>query len=116
MGYQLNGQNVSIGEEPFERDGKNFIPVKAVTQGLGGHAEWDNNQKVATTKIGQWTAQIQMQNPVVQVSSDDGRSQQVTLSAAPFVENDTMYVPWDFYRDVYGYKTDMSGGQFSAGL
>jgi hypothetical protein len=57
-----------------------------------------------------------MSNPTVQVSSTDGRSQTVNLSSAPFVENDTMYVPWDFFRDVYGYQTSMQGGEFRAGL
>lgn len=116
MGYYLNGQNVSISEEPFEKDGKHFVPVKEVVQGLGGTASWDNNSKTATTTIGQWTAKINMDDPVVQVSSTDGRNQQVNLSAAPFVENDTLYVPWDFFKDVYGYQTNMHNGEFRAGL
>ena len=116
MGYSLNGQNVSISEEPLERDGKNYVPLAEVTRGLGGSASWDNDTKTATTSIGQWTAQIQMANQDVYVSSNDGRSQTVSLSAAPYVENDTMYVPWDFFRDVYGYQTSMQNGQFTAGL
>ena len=116
MGYWLNGQNASISEEPFEKDGKHFVPLNEVVKGLGGTTSWDNFSKTATTTIGQWTAQVSMDDPTVQVSSTDGRNQQVSLSAAPFVENDTMYVPWDFFKDVYGYQTNMQNGEFRAGL
>jgi hypothetical protein len=116
VGYVLNGQNYNLSTEPFEKDGKNFVPLKEVVQGLGGTADWDNNAKTATVTIGQWTANVQMGSSTIPVSSNDGRSQNVNLSAEPFVENDTMYVPWDFFRDVYGYQTSMQGGEFRAGL
>ena len=112
----LNGRNFTLSREPFEIDGKNYVPLNEVVEGLGGTTTWDNENKMATTTIGQWTASVQMDDPNVYVTSTDGRSQNVTLSAAPFVEDDIMYVPWDFFRDVYGYNTSMQGGQFTAGL
>jgi len=104
MPYVLNGQNVSIAEEPTVREGRNYVPLEAVLQSLGGTVTWDNETKTASATTGQWTASVQMGNPVVDVNGT-----QVTLADAPYVENDTLYVPWYFFRDAFGYKVEMDG-------
>jgi hypothetical protein len=104
MPYSLNGQNATISEEPTVRNGKHYVPLAEVVQQLGGNVNWDNNAKTATATIGQWTATIRMGDQSVDVSGTP-----VTMSAPAYVENDTMYVPWDFFRDAYGYKANMEG-------
>lgn len=111
MPYILNGQNADIGEEPFEQDGKHYVPLDPIVRQLGGTINWNNETKVAQATIGQWTATVQMANSTVDVNG-----QQVTLSAPPFVENDTMYVPWDFFHAAYGYKAEMNGDTLSIHL
>ena len=56
MPYTLNGQPVSIDQEPVDKDGTVFVPFKKVVEGLGGTVNWDNEIKQATATIGQWTA------------------------------------------------------------
>jgi hypothetical protein len=104
MPYVLNGQNVSLGEEPTEHEGRHYVPLEPVLQSLGGTVSWDNETKTATATAGKWTASVQMANPVVDVSGT-----QVTLADPPYVENDTLYVPWYFFRDAFGYKAEMDG-------
>jgi len=111
MPYMINGQPTGILEEPIERDGTYYVPLHEVVQALGGNVGWDNNTKTAAATIGQWTAHVQMMNNAVDVNGT-----QVNLSAPPMVENDTMYVPWDFFRDSYGYKSSMDGGTLNIGL
>jgi hypothetical protein len=104
MPYVLNGQNVSIGEEPTVKNGRNYVPLEDVVRNLGGNVTFDNASKTASATIGQWTANVQMDNPVVDVSGT-----RVTLQDAPYIENGTMYVPWSFFRDAYGYQVEMEG-------
>jgi hypothetical protein len=104
MPYSLNGQSAQISQEPFVRDNKHFVPLEEVVRALGGTTTWDNNSKTASATIGRWTANVRMDDPNVDVSGTP-----VRLSAAPFVENDTMYVPWDFFREAYGYDVSMQG-------
>jgi len=104
MPYVLNGQSVSLGQEPAVRNGRNYAPLEQVVQSLGGTVTWDDASKTARATIGQWTASVQMANPVVDVSG-----QQVTLADPPYIEEGTMYVPWYFFRDAYGYKVEMNG-------
>ncbi len=104
MPYNINGQTASIAEEPVERDGRHYVPLAALVEALGGTVSWDNSAKTASATIGQWTAQVQDGSTSVDVSGTA-----VTLAAPPYVENDTIYVPWDFFHTAYGYKTNMEG-------
>ena len=105
MPYLLNGQEAPISEEPLEKDGKNYVPLEAIVQNLGGTVGWDDAAKMARATIGQWTANVQMGNQNVDVNGTP-----VTLTAPPYVESGQMYVPWDFFRDAYGYKASMQNG------
>lgn len=111
MPYMLNGQSVSLSEEPVERDGTYYVPLHEVTTALGGQVTWDNNIKMAAATIGQWTANVQMMNAAVDVNGKG-----VNISAPPVVEDGKMYVPWDFFRDCYGYKASMDGDTLTIGL
>src|SRR5205809_3719639 len=105
MPYMINGQPAPIDEEPIETDGKHYVPLEDVVQALGGSVRWDDSAKTAYATIGQWTAAVQMSNQTVDVSGT-----QVNLSQAPYVEGERMYVPWDFFRDAYGYKASIQDG------
>ena len=111
MPYTLNGKDVQLSEEPVERNGRNYVPLKEMVESLGGRVEWDNASKTARSTIGQWTATFNNGQSGVDVNG-----QQVQLSAEPYVENDRMYVPWDFFRNVYGYKTNMEGDRLTVSL
>ena len=62
MSYMINGQPANITEEPFEQNGKNYVPLDEVVRALGGNVNWDNGNKTAHATIGQWTANVQMDN------------------------------------------------------
>jgi len=111
MPYVLNGRSVDVDEEPTVREGRNYVPLEAVVQNLGGTVTWEDATKTARATIGQWTAAVQMANPVVDVSGT-----RVTLADAPYIENDTMYVPWYFFRDAFGYKVEMEGDTLNVHL
>lgn len=103
MPYVINGENQTL-EEPVEVNGRHYVPLAHLVEVLGGMVTWDNTSKTASCTIGQWTAKVQDGNSTVDVNG-----QQVNLSASPYVENGTMYVPWDFFHDAYGYKANMEG-------
>lgn len=103
MRYVINGSVQQI-DEPLERGGTNYIPLAQVAEALGGSTTWDNNSKTATLTLNGRTVQVQMVNETVNV---DGRA--VTLNAAPFVTESTMYVPWDFFQNALGYRSEVQG-------
>ena len=108
MSYTLNGQAVSLSEEPHIKDGVVYVPLKDVVESLGGSVNWDNETKTAAATIGQWTATFQMAENTASVNGAA-----VTYSAPSYVANDTLYVPVDFFEQAYGYKLAGSGTDVS---
>ena len=105
MPYNIQGREVSLGAEPFlHSNNKHYVPLRDLVEALGGTVSFDNDAKVATATIGQWKATVQMANKQVDVSGTP-----VTLSADPFVQDGQMYVPFDFFRDAYGYDVSIAG-------
>ena len=105
MPYNIQGQDVQSGSEPFlHGNNKHYVPLRDMVDALGGTVAFDNESKSATASIGQWTATIQMGNENVTVSGTP-----VMLSAPPFVEDGQMFVPFDFFHDAFGYSVSMAG-------
>lgn len=104
MPYNIQGQSVSLGAEPFLHNNKHYVPLRDVVESLGGTVQFDNVAKIATAQIGQWTATVQMGDANVDVSGTP-----VSLSAPPYVEDGQMFVPFDFFKDAYGYDVSLAG-------
>lgn len=103
MPYNIQGETVRLGAEPFLHNDKHYVPLRDVVNALGGTVSFDNNTKMATAAIGQWTARLVMGDRNVDVSGTP-----VTLSADPYVEDEQMYVPFDFFRDAFGYEVSLA--------
>jgi len=105
MPYNLQGQPASISQEPRVESGRTYVPLDEVARQLGGSTTWDNDQKLATATLGQWTATIRMADPNVDVSGTA-----VQLNAPPFVEDGVMWVPAQFFHDAFGYQVAIDPG------
>jgi len=103
MPYTLQGQPGSVSQEPRIRMDRTYVPLDEITRQLGGTTTWDNDAKVATATIGQWTATVRMAEESVDVSGTP-----VQLVAPPFVEDGMMWVPAQFFHSAFGYKVDVN--------
>ena len=114
MPYNIQGNTVTLGTEPFlHANNKHYVPLRDVVESLGGTVGFDNDAKAATAAIGQWTASVQMAATNVNVAGSDGSNTPVSLSAEPFVQDGQMFVPFDFFRDVFGYNVSLAGDTLS---
>lgn len=86
----------------ISRDGKQFVPLKTIIDQLGGDVTWDNSAKIATVNVREVTAQIFAGQKGL---TANGKTYE--LSAEPFVENNTLYVPVDALHDL-GLSTGQS--------
>jgi hypothetical protein len=102
MPYTLQGSPASITREPRIERGRTYVPLEEIVLQLGGQTSWDNEQKIATATIGQWTATIRMADENIDVSGTP-----VRLNAPPFVEEGVMWVPAQFFHDAYGYQVNI---------
>jgi hypothetical protein len=109
MPYNIQGNSVNLGTDPFILHGKNYIPLRDVVEQLGGTIAFDNNTKIADATIGPWTAHVQMGDQNITVDGN-GSTTPVQLTAPTFIdEKGEMFVPFDFLRDAFGYEVSFSG-------
>jgi phage baseplate assembly protein gpV len=92
MPYNINGIEQTI-PDPQMKDGTMFVPLADVSDTLGGYVDYDHESKTATVELGSSKARVTAADDSVEV---DGQS--VKLSAAPFIENDVMWVPVRFFQ------------------
>lgn len=108
MPYAIQNNSVSVSQEPEVRNGRTYVPLRELAEGLGGRVSWDNNSKEATVTIGQWVASVNPDNTHVDVSGTA-----VTLQAPPMVESGEMWVPASFFKDAFGYNVDINGSSIN---
>lgn len=112
MPFNIQGNTVELGTEPFLRNDKNYVSLREVTEALGGQVTFDNSSKTAQATIGPWVANVPMASDEVTVEGN-GTTTPVTITAPAYVDNDEMYVPFDFFRDAYGYDVTFDSGTIS---
>jgi hypothetical protein len=103
MPYTIQGQDVSISTEPILDNGKHYIPLREIVEALGGEVSFDNESKQASAVIGPWNATVNPDDTQVTVVGN-GQTVPVTLTAPPVLSEGTLYVPFDFLRDAFGYN------------
>jgi len=98
----LNGAQVQfVDHQPFVEKGTTFVPASAVLEALGYAVEWDGeNSAIVAEKYG-FSIAVQVGNVVGYVNGIER-----TMTIAPKIENDTVYVPIRFIGEAIGYDVD----------
>ncbi len=108
MPYNIDGGEYYFASEPFLQNNKNYVPLRDTVEVLKGSVTFDNATKTAVATIATYAATVTEGDVNVDVSGTP-----VTLTAAPLIKDGEMFVPFDFFRDAYGYETAFSNGTVS---
>lgn len=99
----INGQTVEDAQV-IEVDGKVFVPVRALCEGLGMDVQWDNDAEMVTI--------VKLPVYVTFSPEADGytfaRTAPMLLGSAPFLKNDRTYVPVNFVDEILKQKFEIS--------
>ncbi len=98
MPYILNGEAVELGEPRLE-NGTMFVPLRKLAQALGGSADYEPSTNTAILYLNDQI--VSFTNGQNNVSLNGSN---VSLQAAPFVEDGETWVPVRFFESVMGYK------------
>lgn len=104
MPYTINGTSRTDIPEPVLTDGTTYVPVGMISDLLGGYVTFDNMTKVATIELMGHKARLQADSTDVEV---DGAMD--SLQAAPYIDNNTMYVPVRFFSNQLGVSMSADG-------
>ena len=83
----VNGKVVQLDAAPEIKDGRTFLPLRAIAEALGAQVEWIEETKGITVTLGDHTVGLQIGNPTAVV---DGN---VIDIVAPYIKNGRTMVP-----------------------
>ncbi len=92
MPYILNGQPAAVAE-PNLKDGTMWVPLRALSEALGGNADWDPDNRVAIVYLGANIATLKIGDATADVNGEKSQ-----LQEAPYLEDGETWVPVRFFN------------------
>lgn len=99
-----NGAPLPVAVPPELKDGRVFVPFRAVAEGLGGTVDYDGTDRKVTISLGQNSIQLWLGR-----SSAVVNGQTVTLDAVPYISNGSTMVPLRFVTANLGCQVEWDG-------
>lgn len=111
MPYTLDGNPLSIDQEPQLNDGTLWVPFRDLGAALGAKVDWEPSNQVAIMYHGDHIVTVKIGDQTVDV---DGEKHE--LQAAPYVSGGDTWVPVRFYNDPLGYGLNVDLGSTAVNL
>ncbi len=92
--YEVNGKTSNADVAPMIIDGRTMVPIRFITETLGGEAEWDSS-----TKTVQLTLDDMVLNMVVGETTED-------MDVAPIIVNGRTLVPLRYISEAFDAKVE----------
>ena len=93
MPYSVNGQQVAVPDEPQNKDGILWVPLRPLCEALGASVEWSADTGAVNIQYGKRPIQLKPGDIEVVVAREPQE-----LQAAPYVEGGETWVPVRFFN------------------
>ena len=102
ISVQLDGQTLSFADAaPEARDGRTFLPVRAVFEAMGAQVSYDPAAGTVTAARGDTTVTMTLGSTDATVSAG-GITTPVVMDVAPYAHDNRTYVPVRFAAQAFG--------------
>ncbi len=98
---EVGGGGKALEAAPFIRNNRTMVPVRLITEGLGGQVNWDAATRKVTIRLGGSTIVL-----TIDKSTATKNSRSVTLDAPAEIRNGRTFVPVRFVSEALGFKVD----------
>ena len=114
ISVQLDGEELVFPDAvPEARDGRIFLPARAVFEALGAQVSYDAASQSATAVRGETAVTFTLGEAAAQVDRG-GVSSTVYLDQAPYAKGNRMYVPIRFAAQAFGCAVGWDGDDRTA--
>ncbi|WP_281883075.1 stalk domain-containing protein [Paenibacillus sp. YYML68] len=96
---QVNGKAMTLEEAPFIREGNTLLPIRFVTDALGGSVSWDDQERKVTIMRGSKMIELWIDRNDLVVNG-----QRVTAEVPPIIKSDLTMVPLRVLSENMGWK------------
>jgi hypothetical protein len=102
MPYIVDGQSVSVAQEPQNKEGTLWVPLRALSEAVGAQVDWDQDNRVVNLYHRDRIIRVTPGDTTVNV---DGEQQE--LQAAPYLDEGDTWVPVRFFNQPLGYALNV---------
>jgi hypothetical protein len=95
----LNNKTMTLEQAPIIMSGNTMVPVRFVTEALGGTVSWSDSERKVTITRGEKLIELWINNPNLLVNGDT-----VTAEVAPLIVNNLTLVPLRVISEKLGWK------------
>ncbi|MBP1992631.1 phosphodiester glycosidase family protein [Paenibacillus eucommiae] len=95
----LNNKSITLEQAPIITSGNTMIPIRFVTEALGGTVKWDEKERKVTILRGDKLIELWIGKTDIVVNGD-----RVTAEVAPRIANDMTLVPLRIISEKLGWK------------
>jgi exopolysaccharide biosynthesis protein len=95
----VNGKGMTLEQAPVIEKGNTLIPIRFVTDALGGTIRWDEKERKVTVIRGDKMVDLWIDNPDLLVNG-----QRVTAEVAPKIMNNLTVIPLRILSENLGWK------------
>ena len=104
MPYIIQGESPPLPREPVQLNGVTYVPLRDLTETLGGSYEWDEEETFPSATIARWSAVLEIGSAVGSVNGAE-----VTFSAPIVSQDGTIWAPADFFYNAFGFVVAVDG-------
>ncbi|MDF2441116.1 MAG: hypothetical protein JWN98_2100 [Abditibacteriota bacterium] len=105
MPYTVDGLPVDPGQEPQNREGTLWVPLRGLSEMVGARVDWDPDSRVAIVYHNDNMITVKPNDATVDINGE-----QMELQAAPFLwEGDTL-VPVRLFQQALGFNINVNLG------
>jgi hypothetical protein len=95
----MNGSKINSSVSPQIIQGRTFVPLRAIAEGLGSKVSWDNKQQKATVEKAGLTMEFTIGNPKVSMNGSV-----TSIEAAPYILEGSTMLPLRFIGEQFGLR------------
>lgn len=93
----FNGRLINFDSPPEVKDGRTFVPFRAIFEKMGANIGYDSATRTITATRGSTVVRLSIGSDTAYVNN-----QARTLAAAPYIKDDRTFVPLRFVGEAFG--------------
>lgn len=99
--YWLNGNSYSLDQPPIAKNNRTLVPIRIVTEALGGQVEWHSNEQSITIQYNNHQIELKLNSTNVIVDGE-----QTVIDVPPQVVKNRTLVPIRFISEAFDMIVD----------
>lgn len=103
---KFNKKNIKFDTPPMVKEGRTLIPIRAITEGMGGSVTWNGAEMTVTVTHPDSDAEIVFYLKTGKVEVD---GEEVAIDVKPGLHNNRTYVPLRFIAETFGLTVSHNG-------